>query len=165
VKRVATLIHECRRRKMPIIFTAFARTHSHLDRPKSGAFMPNRYKGKIPTDPAYFRRGRIWHGLSVRDGDIVIQKPSYGAFFDTPLETILKNLGRDTVIICGTLTNFCCGTTARQAYERGFKVIVGSDVTATDDSELHKAELKTLRKGFAMVLSSAQIIQLLGRRP
>jgi len=31
---------------------------------------------------------------------------------------------------------------------RGFKVVVGSDVMATDDQELHEAELKTLRRGF-----------------
>jgi nicotinamidase-related amidase len=123
--------------------------------------MPNRYTGKIQDDPSYFRDGRIWHELKPRKDEIVILKPSYGAFFDTPLESILKNLERDTVIVCGTLTNFCCGTTARQAYERGFKVIVGSDVTATDDLELHEAELKTLRKGFAMVLTSDQIVRKL----
>jgi nicotinamidase-related amidase len=92
----------------------------------------------------------------------VIHNPSYGAFYDTLLESILKNLERDTVIICGTLTNLCCGTTARQAFERGFKVVVGSDVTATDDPELHGAELKTLRKSFVMVVTSDQVIGKLG---
>lgn len=161
VKCVRRLVDFCRKRGIPVIFTAFARTHSYLDRPKTGAFMPNRYRGKVPDDPSYFRDGRIWHELSPREDEIVIHKPSYGAFYDTPLESILKNLGRDTVIICGTLTNFCCGTTARQAYERGFKVVVGSDATATDDPELQEAELKTLRKGFAMVATSADIIRSL----
>jgi nicotinamidase-related amidase len=163
VKRVKGLVDYCRRRNIPVIFTAFAKTHSFLDRPRMEAFMPNRYRDKVPDDPSYFRDGRIWHELSPRKGEVVIHKPSYGAFYDTPLESILKNLGKDTVIICGTLTNFCCGATARQAYERGFKVIVGSDVTATDDPELHEAELKTLRKGFAMVATSAHIINNLKR--
>jgi hypothetical protein len=44
------------------------------------------------------------------------------------------------------------------------QVIVGSDVTATDDSQLHEAELKTLRKGFAMVTTSTQIFRKLERR-
>jgi nicotinamidase-related amidase len=161
VRRVRRLISFCRSKKIPVIFTAFARTHSYLDRPKSGAFMPNRYEGKVRDDPSYFLEGRIWHELSPIEGEVVIHKPSYGAFYDTPLETILKNLGRDTVVICGTLTNFCCGATARQAYERGFNVVVGSDVTATDDPALHEAELKTLRKGFATVTQSAQIIKML----
>ena len=163
VKRIRRLIDYCRENDIPVIFTAFAKTHLFLDRPKMGASMPNRYRGKVPEDPSYFRDGRIWHELSPIKDEVVILKPSYGAFYDTPLESILKNLGRDTVIICGTLTNFCCGTTARQAYERGFKVVVGSDVTATDDPRLQGAELRTLRKGFAMVDTSARIISKLER--
>lgn len=157
VPRIRGLVELCRQRGVPVIFTAFARTHGCLDRPRCGAFMPNRYPELGPPDPAWFRDGTIWHELAPRDGEVIIYKPSYGAFYDTPLETILKNLDRDTVIICGTLTNFCCGTTARQAYERGFKVVFGSDVTATDDPAMQEAELKVLRKGFAKVLSSAEI--------
>lgn len=124
--------------------------------------MPNRYPELGVDQSAWFVDGKVWEELAPRPGEIVIHKPSYGAFYDTPLETILRNLGRDTVIICGTLTNFCCGTTARQAYERGFKVVVGSDVTATDDPEMQEAELMVLRKGFARVLSAAEIGRHLG---
>ena len=44
---------------------------------------------------AGFRDGRIWEELEPDPGDVAIHKPSCGAFYDTPLETILKNLGRD----------------------------------------------------------------------
>ena len=46
-------------------------------------------------------------------------------------------------------------------YERGFKVIFGSDVTTTDDPTMQEPELKVLRKGFAKVLTSAQIVEQL----
>ncbi|MFW9980199.1 MAG: isochorismatase family protein [Candidatus Thorarchaeota archaeon] len=78
------------------------------------------------------------------------------------LQTILKNMEKDTVIICGTLTNFCCGATARQAYDRSFKVVFGSDVTATDDPDMQEPELKVRRKGFASVLTANDIIKALG---
>jgi len=68
---------------------------------------------------------------------------------------------KEAVIICGTLTNYCCGVTARQAYERSFKAIFGSDVTSTDDPEKQEPELKVLRKGFAKVLTADQIIEIL----
>ena len=158
VPRIKTLIDHCRLRNIPIIFTAFANTHHYLDRPKTGASMPNRYHQLGDGDPSWFKEGKIWHELTPWQNDIVIYKPSYGAFYDTPLETILKRLQKDTVIICGTLTNYCCGTTARQAYERGFKVVFGSDVTATDDPSTQEPELKVLRKGFARVLSLSQIL-------
>lgn len=109
----------------------------------------------------WFQEGRIWHELAPRPEDVVILKPSYGAFYDTPLETILRNLERDTIIIAGTLTNFCCGTTARQGYERGFQVVFASDLTATDDPTLQEAELCVLRKGFARVMTSDEIVAAL----
>ena len=161
VPRIKMLIDQCRAKHIPVIFTAFSQTHHYLDRPKSGSRMANRYPGLKIDQSIFFVEGNIWHELMPLKDEIVIHKPSYGAFYDTPLETILKNMGKDTVIICGTLTNYCCGTTARQAYERGFKVVFGSDITATDDPEMQEPELKVLRKGFAKVLTAEEIIFLL----
>jgi len=158
VPKIRTLINACRQKRIPVIFTSFARTNNFTDRPSSGRLMPNRYND-VAQDPAWFRDGRIWHELTPLEGEIIIHKPSYGAFFDTPLETILRNLTKDTVMMCGTLTNFCCGMTARQAYERGFKVVFGSDITSTDDPQLQEPELKVLRKGFAKVLTLTEIIR------
>src|SRR5215471_6700623 len=158
VPRIKRLNEPCRKQGIPVIFTAFAQTHHYADRPKSGAFMPNRYVDLGQDEPSWFHDGTIWHELAPLEDEIVVYKPSYGAFYDTPLETILKNLEKDTVIICGTLTNFCCGTTARQAYERGFKVVFGSDITATDAPTLQEPELQVLRKGFAKVGSLDEIL-------
>ncbi|MFS8636589.1 MAG: cysteine hydrolase [Gemmatimonadota bacterium] len=161
--RIKRLITTCRTAGVPVIFTVFSATHRYLDRPTTGPLMPNRYPD-LESDPRWFRDGRIWCELEPQPEDVVIHKPSYGAFYDTPLETILKNLGPDTILICGTLTNYCCGMTARQGYERGFKVVVGSDVCATDDPTMQEPELKVLRKGFARVLSAEEIIAELERR-
>jgi nicotinamidase-related amidase len=160
VPRLTSFVVRCRELGLPVIFTAFAGRHHGLDRPRTGASMPNRY-GVDDSSPAWFREGRIWHELAVHPADVVIFKPSYGAFYDTPLQTVLQNLGRDTIVVTGTLTNFCCGTTARQGYERGFQVVFASDLTATDDPELQHAELCVLRKGFARVLSAQEILAAL----
>lgn len=161
VPRIKKLIEYCRTEKVPVIFTVFSKTNNYLDRPSTGASMPNRYPKLNVDQSLFFTEGRVWNELSPTADELVICKPSYGAFYDTPLETILKNLGRDTVIVCGTLTNYCCGMTARQAYERGFKVVFGSDVTSTDDPDMQEPELKVLRKGFAKVLSADQITMAL----
>jgi nicotinamidase-related amidase len=158
IPRIHALIECARHASVPVIYTVFGNTNRFLDRPNLGSFMPDRYAHVAPHD-SWFEEGRVVPELAPEKGELVLFKPSYGAFYDTPLETILKNLGKDTVIICGTMTNFCCGTTARQAYERGFQVVFGSDVTATDDASLQEAELKTLRKGFARVLTGEEIIQ------
>jgi len=160
IPKIKILIDNCRERGVPVIYTAFKKTHLFKDRPKTGSLMPNRYP-QLGEDPDWFKNGNIWHEIQPVKDELLIYKPSYGAFYDTPLETILKNLGKDTIIICGTLTNYCCGTTARQGYERGFKVVFGSDVTSTDCPEMQEPELKVLRKGFAKVMKADEIIKSL----
>ena len=64
----------------------------------------------------------------------------------------------DTVIITGCMTNYCCC----DAFFRDYKVVFGSDVTATDSAELHDAELKTLRRGYARVVPAETILEELG---
>jgi len=163
VPRIRELIGRCREARIPVVFTVYAKTHGYLDRPRTGSAMPGRYPWVDVDRSSFFVEGRVWHELAPGEDEIVIRKPSYGAFYDTPLETILRNLEKDTVIICGTLTNYCCGMTARQAYERGFKVVFGSDVTAADDPDMQEPELRVLRKGFARVMTAAEIIASVGR--
>ena len=161
VPRIKRLMAHCREKNIPIIFTVYSKTHNYLDRPKTLPLMPSRLPDLEIDQSSFFVKGSVWHELEVDKDETVIHKSSYGAFYDTPLETILKNLEKDTVLICGTLTNYCCSTTARQAYERSFKVVFGSDVTSTHFTDLHEAELKVLRRGFARVLSLEEIIERL----
>lgn len=161
VPRVKKVIEHCRKKDIPVIYTVYSKTHQYLDRPLTGKYMPGRYSELEIDFSQFYIDGNVWHELFPLEDEIVIHKPSYGAFYDTPLETILKNMGKDTVIICGTLTNYCCGATARQAYERSFKVIFGSDITAADDPEMQEPELKIMRKGFAKVLGAEEIINAL----
>jgi nicotinamidase-related amidase len=65
------------------------------------------------------------------------------------------------VIICGTLTNFCCESTARTAYFLNYHVVFGSDINASDNALAHEATIRTMRRGFARVLDHQQIIDVL----
>lgn len=159
VGKIKRVINFCREKKIPVIYTVFSNTHSYMDRPISGRYMPNRFP-ELGSDERWFNKGSIWHELEPQNDEIVIHKPSYGAFYDTPLDTILRQMGKDTVIICGTLTNCCCGTTARQAYERSYYVIFESDITSTYDSEMQQAELDILRFAFARVMSAEEIMSI-----
>jgi nicotinamidase-related amidase len=160
---IRRLIDKCRSQNIPVIYTVYSKTHNYLDRPKTGSYMPGRFPEVKVDQSHFFTDGNVWHELAPAPGEVVIHKPSYGAFYDTPLETILRNMGRDTVLITGCITTYCCGTTARQAYERGFKVVFGSDLTGIDDPDLMEHELMIMRKGFARVLSCDEIIRLLER--
>lgn len=154
--RLRRLVEHCRAVGVPVIWTIFDDTHLGLDRPRALRRLPHGDTDWRRPGPA-----EVWEPMGHRADEVLIRKPSYGAFHDTPLDTILRNLGRDTVIVTGTLTNYCCGMTARQAYERGYQVLFGSDVTATDDESRQEPELAVLRKGFAHVATAEEITRLL----
>lgn len=108
-----------------------------------------------------FQRVAIYEPLAPADEDYVVLKHSYSGFHETALESVLRNLGVAKVVVSGTVTNYCCGATAREAFWRGFEVIFGSDVNSADDPALYDAELRTMRRGYARVMSSAEIVAAL----
>lgn len=165
VPAMARLLGAFRERQLPVLHTAFAATHQQLDRPRLGERMPNRADDTGFDASALFREPRFVPELAPLPSEVVVLKPSYGAFFDTPLETILRRLGVETLVLAGTLTDCCVGTTARQAYERGFGAVVASDATATSLPEYHEAELAILRRAFARVLTVDEILGELAAAP
>jgi len=107
-----------------------------------------------------------FHKDLVRDpGDILLEKPHYGAFYDTNLELLLRRRGINTIIITGIETNVCCETTAREAMVRDFRVFFMSDGTTTGGvqgmsrEEVQRASLATMRNNFAQVLTVDEMIQ------
>jgi nicotinamidase-related amidase len=94
----------------------------------------------------------------------VLNKPRYGAFHGTDLETMLRSRGVDTVIISGIATNICCETTAREAAQRDFRVLFLSDGTATKDmlgvaaADLQRASCASLGMVFAQVLTVDDVL-------
>lgn len=69
--------------------------------------------------------------FEVGEGDYVIPKRRYDAFFQTDLDLTLRELGVDTLIIVGADTNICVLQTLAGAYFRAYKTIVAADATAT----------------------------------
>jgi nicotinamidase-related amidase len=121
-------------------------------------------RGVAEYDGEIFREVAIWPELSPADGDLVVLKHCYSGFHQTPLAGVLRSLSVTTVVITGTMTNFCCGATAREAFWHGFDVVFGSDCNSTDDPALHEAELATLRRGYARIATAAEIIAAISKQ-
>jgi len=65
--------------------------------------------------------------FALREGEVVIHKQQYDAFFGTDLAQILRERGIRDVIICGTVANICVHYTAASAALRGYRVILPTD--------------------------------------
>lgn len=103
----------------------------------------------------------IWHELHVEDSDIKLFKNRYSALIpgSSQLERMLRSLDIDTLLICGTKTNICCESTARDAMMLDFKVIMVSDGTAALSDEEHRVALENVIQQFGDVLSSKEIME------
>lgn len=108
--------------------------------------------------------------IAPQKGDLLIKKHRYSAFYNTDLETQLRNRGIDTLIITGTVTNMCCESTARDAQFRDYKVIFVSDANGTMDhpdlgagamsaEDIQKAVLTSLSFCIAEIASTDEVIQ------
>lgn len=144
----------------PVVYLAYDVGLRGLDFPATETKVPigtgvDAYAGQILTEVS------IWHELAPGPDDLVVLKHNYSGFHGTPLETVLRSLGASTVVITGTMTNYCCGATAREAFWRGFDVVFASDCNSTDDAGLHDAELATLRRGYARIMAAHEIIAAL----
>jgi biuret amidohydrolase len=101
--------------------------------------------------------------LDVTPEDLILNKPRYGAFHGTNLAEQLRHRGIDTVIISGIATNICCETTAREAAQHDFRVVVLSDGTATKEMngvsahDLQKATLASLGMVFTQIATIDEV--------
>ncbi len=74
--------------------------------------------------------------LTPESGDIVIEgKKTLDAFHSTALDYLLRANEIEHVIFTGFHTNWCVESSARSAYDKGYRVTVLSDCTATDTEE------------------------------
>ena len=106
---------------------------------------------------------QLWPGLDVRAEDAVIEKCRFSAF--TPgasgLDALLRGLGIDTVIVTGTLTNCCCESTARDAMQLDYRVLLAADANAALSDQEHAATLHIMAMVFADLHSTDELVELL----
>jgi nicotinamidase-related amidase len=103
-------------------------------------------------------------------GEIVIDKPGKNAFYNTDLETVLRERGIRNLLITGVTTDVCCSTTVSGAKDRGFRPIVLADCMAAYDESLHQATLRIIKNQgtvgggiFGRVTDSQKVLQALSK--
>jgi nicotinamidase-related amidase len=97
-----------------------------------------------------------------REGDLVVTKHQWGAFYGTELDLQLRRRRIDTVVLCGISTNFGVESTARDGWERGYQLIFIEDAMAGLSAEAHAFAVGTIFTRIGMVRSTAQVLAALG---
>jgi nicotinamidase-related amidase len=110
-------------------------------------------------------RGEYGHDfideLQPQAGDVVIDKPGYGAFYLTGLEGVLIGRNIRQLILCGVTTEVCVHSTLREAVDRGYRCTTVGDATAASDPALQAPALAMIGvEGgiFGQVASTDQLL-------
>jgi nicotinamidase-related amidase len=162
------LIEGARRRGLPVIYTKFlSRSEYYLLWEWSPQCRP-------PTKCCWKGHRRFYEDadreLDCSDvveevypepGDPVVEKYGYGAFHETPLASLLRDLGVRSLLVTGTVTQICVEETAREAFHHGFRTTLVADAVSSYAPDLHAATLRNFAMKFGWVEDSGMLLQRL----
>lgn len=94
--------------------------------------------------------------------DTVLVKKRYSAFHGTALDKVLADLAPDGLIIAGINTHACIRTTAVDAYQRDWEVVIAADCVDSYDRPHHEISLRYMKDKIAALMSNAEIGRMLG---
>jgi ureidoacrylate peracid hydrolase len=92
------------------------------------------------------------------ESEPVVIKHRYSAFINTRLESVLRTLKAENIIVLGVSTNVCVESTARHGFMLDYHTTFVSDCSAAYDKAAHDMTLKTHAKHFGHVATAKQII-------
>ncbi len=92
-----------------------------------------------------------------RPGDLRVTKRQWGAFFGTDLDLQLRRRGIQTIVLGGVATNMGVESTARDAWEHGYAVVLAEDTTSSLSTEMHQFAVSHILPRLSRVTKSADI--------
>ena len=95
--------------------------------------------------------------------DFVLQKNTSGTFISTRLDSFLRNMGKETVLVSGVVTNFCVHSTAREASDYRFQVVIVDDCCAAWSPDIHQATLKSFGLIYGSILTYEKLMKKISR--
>lgn len=142
VKNAAALAAGFRKNGMPVFLLRVTPSPDGKDalRPVADVAMPAQ---SPPPDWA-----DIVPEMGPKQGDFVITKHQWGAFYGTELDLACRRRGISTIVLCGISTNIGVESTARCAYEYGYEQIFAEDAMTAMSTEEH---MMTISKIFPRI--------------
>jgi len=120
---------------------------------------PSPLRSEVPEDP---------DPLIAAYSDAVIASVGIDGFFASPLESLLRDLGRDRVVLCGLGAETAVDSTLRSANDRGFECLTLVDAVAphSPDVAAHAHSSVTMSGGiFGAIGTTADLLGAIGAAP
>jgi nicotinamidase-related amidase len=149
----ATALAECfRQAGAPVVLVNVAFAPDFKDAPRQPVDKPNPAPpGGYPPDFS-----ELVDGLK-KPGDLCITKRQWGAFYGTELDLQLRRRGINTIVLAGVATNIGVESTARDAWEHGYALVIAEDATTSLSAEMHEFSINHILPRLGKISASADI--------
>ena len=145
LSKVATLIAAFRSAGLPVVFAASTGTP-----PGRTGFAET---GRALTE----EQAEIAPDVLPVGDELVVRRPAWSAFAGTELLDALRQNNVTTTVIVGMATPFGIESTARDAYDAGFSVVIPTDAIAAPDATAHEW---TITRVFPMLGATTLVAEL-----
>jgi nicotinamidase-related amidase len=95
-----------------------------------------------------------------REGGSFVIKARHNAFYGTPLEYLLDQMGVERIVLAGQVTEQCIFYSALDGYVRHFRVAIPTDAVAAIHDHLAEAALEMAERNLSAELGAAREIAL-----
>jgi nicotinamidase-related amidase len=119
---------------------------------------PIRNAGAPPPPPS---ASELVPDSGFQPGDLLITKRSWGAFYGTDLDLLLRRNNIKTILIGGVATNYGVESTARAAFDRGYQVIFVEDAMSSVATPVHEFAIQNIFPRMGRVRSTMQVLKAL----
>jgi nicotinamidase-related amidase len=96
--------------------------------------------------------------LGPKEGDVVVTKRQWGAFYGTDLDLQLRRRGVTTIVLGGIATNYGVESTARDARERGYELLLVEDAMSARSAADHAFAVARIFPRIGRVCSTDDVI-------
>jgi nicotinamidase-related amidase len=99
----------------------------------------------------------VLDAIAPRQDELVICKTSSSLFNSTNFAYLMRNMGKDTLIVVGVQTDQCVDHTVRDGADLGFRMICVTDASTTDSQERHVDALASFR-GYCRQATTVELV-------
>ena len=159
IPRTGELLKLCRANGVECLF---ARIASHTDDGRERSLsqkMPGWNNLLLPKNE---KPSQFVAALAPVGDEIVVTKTTDSALTGTNLRLILHNLGIRNVMCAGIFTDQCVSSTVRSLADESYNVVVVEDCCAAGSDELHHKELEIINMIYCHVVSSYELVAMMG---
>jgi nicotinamidase-related amidase len=149
-ERSLQLVQRFRAAGAPVVWVRVSFGKDHALAPRQPVDQPSNLAG-LPAG---------WDEFPIppHEDDIVVTKRQWGAFHGTDLDLQLRRRGIGRIVLGGISTNIGVESTARNAWELGYELVLAEDLCSSSSKEMHEFSINNIMPRLARVTSAGAIV-------